>query len=192
MDRRELLALLSGAGLAGLACRPDSGRDDPSVALSRAGPPYQFRALNPHQAAAVSVVADCIIPATDTPGAVEAGVPEFVDVIVGEWYDPDERARFLAGLADLDARSAALGAPAFSDLTPEKQVALLTTLEAEALEARKVAPKDPAPFWIRIKSLTLYGYYTSAAGALQELGRPTIPGRFDSCAPLPVARPGAL
>jgi gluconate 2-dehydrogenase gamma chain len=189
VDRRELLALLAGAGLTGIACRGDRG--NPTVQAARPGQPYQFKALDPHQAATVSVVSDCIIPATDTPGATEAGVPEFIDVIVGEWYEPEERTQFLAGLADLDRRSAGQGGR-FIELNPEQQVALLAQVETEALAARTANPKAPTPFWIRLKSLTLYGFYTSAAGTLQELDRPMIPGRFDACGPLPAARPGAL
>jgi len=184
-----LLALLAGAGLAGLACRPDRG--NPTVEAARPGQPYQFKALDPHQAATVSVAGDCIIPSTDTPGATEAGVPEFIDVIVGEWYEPAERQQFLAGLADLDARSAP-GGGRFVELSPAQQLGVLTQLESEALAARKADPKAPASFWIRLKSLTLYGYYTSSVGTLQELDRPIIPGRFDGCEHLPAARPGAL
>jgi hypothetical protein len=192
MDRRDLLAILGGAGLAGLACRPDQAQRDPSLELSRQGPPYQFKALNPHQAATVAVLVDCILPATDTPGAAEAGVPEFIDVIVGEWYDAPERTQFLTGLADLDERSATFGAARFVDLRDDQRVALLTSVETEAFEARKATPAGPTPFWLRLKSLTLYGYYRSAVGSLQELDRPTIPGRFDGCGPLPASRPGAL
>ena len=189
MDRRDLLALLAGAGLTGLACRGDRG--NPTVQAARTGQPYQFKALDPHQAATVSAVGDCIIPTTDTPGATEAGVPEFIDVIVGEWYEPAERDQFLAGLADLDRRSAATGGR-FIELNAEQQLAVLTQVESEALAARAANPKAPTAFWLRLKSLTLYGYYTSAVGALQELDRPIIPGRFDGCEHLPAARPGAL
>ena len=192
MDRRELLALLGGAGLAGFACRPDKGPGDPSLQLAQGGSPYQFKALDAHQAATVAVLVDCIIPATETPGAAAAGVPEFIDVIVGEWYQPDERTQFLAGLTELDQRSAALGTGRFLDLDGGQQVALLETVEAEAFAARKADPKAPTPFWLRLKSLTVYGYYNSAVGSLQELDRPAIPGRFDGCEHLPAARPGGL
>ncbi len=192
MDRRELVSLLGAAGLAGLACRPDKGGGDPSLQRAQGGPPYQFKALDAQQAATVAALVDCIIPATETPGAAEAGVPEFIDVIVGEWYHPDERTQFLAGLAELDRRSAAVGSARFVELGGDKQVALLETVESEAFAAREADPKAPTPFWLRLKSLTVYGYYNSAVGSLQELDRPAIPGRFDGCGPLPAARPGGL
>lgn len=192
LDRRELMTLLGSAGLAGLACRPDRSGVDPSLQRAQAGPPYQFKTLDAHQAATVAVLVDCIIPATETPGAAAAGVPGFIDVIVGEWYHPDERAQFLAGLAELDTRSTAVGTARFIELGGEQQLALLETVEAEAFAARKADATAPTPFWLRLKSLTVYGYYNSASGSLQELDRPPIPGRFDGCEHLPAARPGAL
>lgn len=192
MDRRDLLALLGGAGLAAYACRPDAGQRDASVDRARRTTPYQYAALDPAQAAFVAAASECIIPTTETPGAVEAGVPEFVDVIVAEWYAPEEKATFLAGLAELDARSQAEAGAPLAQLDPARQSEFLTQVDAEAVAARKANPDAPTPFWIRLKSLTLYGYYHSAPGSLQELDRPAIPGRFDPCGPLPAARPGAL
>jgi hypothetical protein len=192
IDRRDLLLLLGGAGLAGLACRTDSGRTDPTVQRARGRGTHRFQALDPHQAATVAVLVDCIIPPTDTPGAAEAGVPEFIDVIVGEWYQPDERTQFLAGLAALDRRSDGASGNPFIDLDPGNRAAVLAAVESEAFAARKAAPAAPTPFWLRLKSLTVYGYYTSAVGSTLELDRPAIPGRFDGCEHLPAARPGAL
>lgn len=184
MDRRELLALLGASGLAALACRSDR--------LPRAGGATATKALNADQAAFVAAAAQCIIPTTDTPGAVEAGVPGFVDVIVGEWYDPAEQAAFFEGLAALDARSLREAGAPLAQLTPDQQAAFLTVVDAEALAERKAHPAGPTPFWVRLKGLTLYGYYQSEIGALEELGRPTIPGRYAGCEHLPEARPGAL
>lgn len=184
LDRRELLALLGASGLAALACRGDR--------LPRRTASAPAKALTADQAAVVAAAAQCIIPTTDTPGAVEAGVPEFVDVIVGEWYDPKERSEFLEGLAALDARSLRETGEPLARLTPERQAAFLTAVDAEAIAERKAHPDGPTPFWVRFKGLTLYGYYQSEVGTIEELGRPTIPGRFAGCEHLPEARPGAL
>jgi len=191
MDRRELLGLLGGTGLASLSPGQGPRLDGLIERLRRRISPYRFKALNPHQAATVTALADAIIPPTDTPGAAEAGVPAFIDVIVGEWYDETERTQFLDGLAELDRRSEAEGGP-FVELDEQAKVVLLSQVEAEAFARRAAEPDAPTPFWLRFKSLTIYGYYHSPAGSLQELDRPVIPGRFIGCEPLPPARPGAL
>ena len=97
-----------------------------------------------------------IIPETDTPGATSVRVPEFIDLILTEWANDEERALFLAGLKDIDTRAAALGAPTFVDLPSEKRVALLT-----ALDAARADKVGAGLAFGRLKGLTVYGYFTS-------------------------------
>ena len=54
--------------------------------------------FSPAQRAIVDAAAERIIPETDTPGARAAGVPAFIELMVGEWYSEEERASFLAGV----------------------------------------------------------------------------------------------
>jgi hypothetical protein len=115
-----------------------------------------FRTLNHNQQALVTTIAEMIIPETDTPGATSVKVPEFIDLILTDWAHDDERAAFLAGLADIDARAATSGTPRFVDMPVAGKVALLTTLDA----AR--ADKSGAGLaFARLKALTVYGYFTS-------------------------------
>jgi hypothetical protein len=115
-----------------------------------------FRTLNREQQALVTTIAEMIIPETDTPGATSVQVPEFIDLILTEWASDDERAAFLTGLADIDARAAASGTPRFVDMPVPRKVELLTTLDA----AR--ADKTGAGLaFARLKALTVYGYFTS-------------------------------
>src|SRR6266576_6352712 len=67
-----------------------------------------LKTLNPHQDATVTTMAELIIPQTETPGAKAVRVNEFIDLILTEWYDDEDRTKFLAGLANLDTQSHAL------------------------------------------------------------------------------------
>jgi hypothetical protein len=97
-----------------------------------------------------------IIPETDTPGATSVKVPEFIDLILTEWASDDERAVFLAGLSDIDTRASAMGSSRFIGLPAAKKVELLTALDTAPAE------KTGAAFaFRRLKSLTVYGYFTS-------------------------------
>ena len=179
MDRRELLALLGIAGPAIAGLTPEQ-----LFAVSRrqqAGGRSVPGILDAHQRALVDQVSEMIMPATDTPGARAAGVTDFVDLIVTEYYHDDERAAFVRGLADLDSRAQADFAKGFLDLAEPQQAAILTGMDAEA---RAMPPGAPAQFFPRIKSLTLYGYYTSEIGSREELHEVFMPGRFDGSAPL--------
>src|SRR5438477_3692693 len=128
------------------------------------------RTLNASQTELVAVIAEHIIPETDTPGARAAGVHRFVDTLLADHYPAAERDRFLDGLAEVDARTRTRHGKAFVDCTPDQQVALLTELDDAAYPVASDAPRSPeAWFFHRTKELTLVGYYTSQLGATQEL-----------------------
>ena len=142
----------------------------------RVRPGDPLRALDAQQSELVATIADLIIPTTDTPGARAAGVHQFIDLTLAEWLDAADRDRFLAGLADVDARAqSAYGAP-FIQCSAPQQTALLRALDND--------------FFQMMKRLTLVGYYTSEIGANQELHYQIIPGRYDPCYPLEAAQRG--
>ena len=213
VDRREALrraALLLGGALAAptiAGVLGGCGGDDVGQAQA-AG------ALTAAQLAMTAAIAEHIIPATDTPGAREAGVHGFIDRMLAEYYDAADRARFVAGLEDIDARARrAYGRP-FMQCPAERQRALLAELDREAFARPAPAATRPAtgtaasgeterggtgtpvvaqqatasqhglPFMRTMKELTVVGYYTSQAGATRELRHAPVPGRFDGCVPL--------
>jgi hypothetical protein len=190
MDRREALRLLA----MGAALQLAPGNLFAALREARAllGTQATLRTLDPHQYATVTAITELILPRTDTPGATDVGVSEFIDLIVTEWYKPDERTRFLNGLADVDSRTQALFGKKFVESSPGQQAEILTALgeqmteEAEALrdQARQYRGSSPRPnqnFYYMLRGLTLTGYYTSEAGATRELDFQIIPGHYDGC-----------
>jgi glucoside 3-dehydrogenase (cytochrome c) hitch-hiker subunit len=154
-----------------------------------------LKALSPHQDATVTAMADLIIPATETPGAKAVRVNEFIDRIVAEWYSDEDRARFLAGLADVDARTQKLFQKDFAVAMPAQQSEILRALGdemAEATAALAAAPRGyrgatPEPannFYLMFRQLTLTGYFTSEPGFTLQLREEIVPGRYDGCVPL--------
>lgn len=88
-----------------------------------------FSRLGAGEAADLEAVAARIIPADDgTPGAREAGVIRFIDRALGDFFAP-RAASLRSGLAELNARAAAAGAPRFSALPPAEQDRLLGEVE---------------------------------------------------------------
>jgi len=156
MRRREVVSFL-GAALA-LPFLPRNAETAIKLgeSLHRRLGDVPFRTLNREQQALVTTIAEMIIPETDTPGATSVKVPEFIDLILTEWASDDERAIFLAGLADIDAHSAALGTPRFVDMPPAGRLELFTTLDVKRTDKAGAGHAV-----VRLKALTVYGYFTS-------------------------------
>jgi hypothetical protein len=156
-------------------------------------PGYTLRTLTPHWNDTVVAMIDQIIPATDTPGAKGARVNEFIDLILTEWATPEERARFLDGLAGIDRQSQSLFGKNFAEASSEQQVTQLRAIDDAVMGNRSVRPRHgntvPKPdsqldgdFWQVFKRITLHGYYTSEIGFTQELKLQIIPGAQHGCA----------
>jgi hypothetical protein len=160
MERRQVVRFL-GAALA-LPFLPRNAEaaiqlgESLHLRLETAEGDVPFRTLDAAQRALVTDIAEMIIPETDTVGARGVKVPEFIDLILTEWASDEERAVFLAGLADIDTRSAALGAARFVDLPGAKKTELMTVLDA-ARDDKTGAGRA----FSRLKRLTVYGYFTS-------------------------------
>src|ERR1700732_2168457 len=135
MQRRELFRLL-GAG----AALPVF--DSTLLAAFQDAHPkstYTLRTLNPHQNATVITMTDLIIPQTDTPGAKAVRVNEFIDLILTEWYDDQERSLFLTGLEEVNARSRNLFGKDMGDCAVNQQAEIVAALDEELSAARAAA-----------------------------------------------------
>lgn len=203
MNRRDALRMLTaGAVLPALTPELFAFYQQAHPAAS-----YSLRALNPHQNDTVVAMIDQIIPATDTPGAKGARVNEFIDVILTEWANDEERRNFLNGLADVDKRSNELFGKDFASASSSQQVTLLGSMDDAAAvlraERQRHAPNTvPEPdaqlkgdFFSVFKNMTLHGYYTSEVAITKELNPENrgvyeliMPGAFHGCTPLPAGR----
>ena len=141
--------------------------------------------LTPRQAALVAELAETLLPATDTPGATQAGVTGFVDLMLAEQVEAPTREAFLAGLEALDAEATRRHGKPLLECTPAQRYALLDELDARAHAARE-AGQPARDFYPRLKGWTLAGVYASRAAHDAGMVPPLIPGRFDGCVPLPV------
>ena len=89
-------------------------------------------ALNADHKELLASIGDYIIPRTDTPGARDAGVQDFIDVMMTDYYPSEERDRFLAGLTRLQARSEQAFGAGFLETTPEQQLQLVEAYNRQA------------------------------------------------------------
>ena len=134
--------------------------------------------LNPHQDETVAVISELIIPQTATPGARAAKVNQFIDLFLSHG-EAEFQKEFVEGLAWIDRRSEELFQNVFIKATPQQQSELLTRMSADDSTEDSVG----TIFFQRIKGLTVFGYYTSKEGLVEELGYQgaAYPGVYEGC-----------
>ena len=188
MLRRDALRLLaSTAAIPVLRGLPQSqllvlGRD--VHAAARDAGSSVIGTLNAHEHATVAIAVERIIPATDTPGAADARVADFIDRMLAQWYPTEDRDRFVGGLAELDMRARREHGRAFLECPPLVQTRLLTALDDEVAVLRTAQTRAQADqhWFAMLKYLTIWGYCTSEVVQTGVLRLHPMPGRFDGCA----------
>jgi Gluconate 2-dehydrogenase subunit 3 len=148
---------------------------------------YQSKFFNAHQYATLAMVCDAIIPPDGhSGGAVQAGAPEFIDLLTSEnkeyqktlgrgldWLDAYCNQRFNKTFVDCDAAD-------------RKQVLDLIAYRKSAVEDSSLAPG--VEFFAFARRLTTDAFYTSEIGIkdLQYIGHTFLPD-FPGCPPVPEA-----
>ncbi|WP_018619585.1 gluconate 2-dehydrogenase subunit 3 family protein [Spirosoma luteum] len=146
--------------------------------------------LTNEQRSLLSEVAEHIIPKTDTPGAIEAGVPAFVEMMLRDCYKEAEQQSFMEGVAQLQQQN-------FLSKGEAEKVEMLKKLEADTKEQMKAyqvkqtkmgdnedkevikSQLKGLPFWRLMKELTLLGYFTSEQGLNANFEYVPVPGKFE-------------
>ena len=127
-------------------------------------------------------VAETIIPVTDTPGAKDAKVGEFMTRIVRDCYTQDDQKIFVDGVKKLNEASKQKNGKYFMDASPQERHDLLVELDKEQKEyTRNAKEKDPKHYFRMMKELVLWGYFTSEPGATKALRYVAVPGKYEGC-----------
>lgn len=189
MNRREVLksvALMLGGTFSGPTLMALDLREN-GVLLPGTKSDFQ---LSENQKLMVAEVAEMIIPETSTAGAIQAGVPPFIVMMLKDCYRQPEHLSFMVGLQDLEKRN-------FLSLNPTQRTTLLKSVELETIQLMKEYTAQQTkmgdneggksmreiakglPFWRLMKELTLLGYFTSEAGIKASFDYVPIPGKLE-------------
>jgi hypothetical protein len=159
-DRRSVLKIF---GAIGATCAYPFAGDE---LFGQTAPAHEHNAavaharfLNDADFQALSRIADLIIPDTETPGAIKAGVPEYIDMVISR--DAEQQSLVADGLRWLDKQK-------FSELDERHQLAILEPL-CEAADSGTGQGRN-VQFFALMKRLTADGYYTSKIGLIEDLG----------------------
>lgn len=172
LSASTLTAIMSG-------CQPDGTAAD-----------WTPQALSQSQADLLTDLCETILPRTDTPGAIDLGVPKYIDDMVANYMKQKNKTRFIEGLDQVNKDAQTQHGKAYLELSETEKMDMLTAYDKEAYAYNqdiKGKPKDPdavPPFFGKLKSLTFSGYFLTETGASQVLKYEWIPGGYDGCLPL--------
>ncbi len=178
IDRRTALAgvaAMFGAALYAPIARAAGNAAAAGVPVISDGPP-SVAVFTPAQRALVAALSERVLPTTDTPGAIAAGVPAYIEKLLADWALPADRVPILAGLDAIEKRSMADHRVSAARATPAQQDALLTL----AMN-RQLGTADD--FFEAFRQLVVTGYYTSEIGMTQEREYLPVPGEYDGAFP---------
>ena len=129
-----------------------------AIAAGCGTPTGRWRVLSEEDARTLAPACDCIIPADQDPGAVQAGVVTFID----RQLATREKKRldfWRAGLRDLEATARRRHGRAFAELSFEAQTELIAALEQGQVERADWVDVDPAAFFRTLRDHAMMGFY---------------------------------
>jgi hypothetical protein len=150
-----LLPLLSEEGLAAF------------VQIQASKAPPTPKVLSAPQYATLEALVEAIIPADErSPGAKEARVADYIDLLLSEAADDAVRQAWLDGLTALNTEANGRFGVSFVRLDAAQVDTLLTDLSRNEAAPQKT-PLEA--FFTTTKQATINGYYTSEIGIHREL-----------------------
>jgi hypothetical protein len=146
---------------------------------------YAPKFFTPHQYETLLSLCDTIIPKDDrSGGAIEAGAPEFIDLITSE--NVEYQTQFGGGLMWLDNHCVDEFGKVYMECTPEQRKTTLDLIAFRKNGKAKPELKQGIAFFAALRNMTCDGFYTSKIGIadLQYIGNMSVQ-EFPGCPPVP-------
>lgn len=122
-------------------------------------------------------IADTIIPAGNSIGALSVGVDKFLQKLIDDCYEKDVQDNVKAQLKVLETSAKTIHGKSFADCSQVQRQELLLKLPASANKAEK-------DFFTLVKSSTIRGFNTSQAVMEKYLNYKVAPGHYFGCVAL--------
>jgi hypothetical protein len=191
ISRRDILKSLTVTAVAGSVLRviplkaAEYAHHMVRMEKDAQGGAYTPKFFSPHAYKTLQSLCQTIIPADENAkGAIDAGAPEFIDLLTSE--NPDYQVSLGGGLMWLDNTCIDRYEKVYLDCTPEQQKQIL-----DLVAYRKNAKTDPSlgqgiEFFSFLRKMTADGFFTSEIGInyLGYIGN-TYLSEFPGCPPVP-------
>ena len=190
VDRREALkrtALLLGGTISAPTMLGLLNGCTPTEQLS-----WTPQFFTQEQARLVSSISETIIPGGEVAGAVDVGIPAFIEEIVSKIYSEAQQKSFMDGLANFTTKAKEETGKDFLDLELADKEEFVGKMQLEAFKtytaeddemAESYSDTRKVTFMGSMRELTLVGYCQSEVGATQVLKYEKIPGEYLGCIP---------
>ena len=129
--------------------------------------------LTEKQRILISVLADQIIPPTETPGATDAGVPAFIEVLLKDVFQLQDARKLLDELGCFNENCKTVSSHEFIECTSEQKINWLEAVVIDSHEDHKI--------FMLMKDLVIGAYFTSEIGMTPNLNYTPIPEKFEGC-----------
>jgi gluconate 2-dehydrogenase gamma chain len=153
-------------------------------AASAAGK-YTPKYFSAHQYETVSALCDAIIPKDEkSGGAVEAGAPEFIDLLTSE--NPEYQLKLGGGLFWLDSFCTDRYEKTYLECTPQQRKEVLDLIAFRKNAKQDATLSQGVAFFAFLRNMTCDAFYTSKIGIedLQYIGNTSL-REFPGCPPVP-------
>jgi gluconate 2-dehydrogenase gamma chain len=160
------------------------------IAAEKAAAPakaYAPKFFTAHDYKTLQALCQSIIPAdSDSGGAIEAGAPEFIDLLTSE--NKDYQVTLGGGLMWLDGACSDRYGKVYLDCSPEQQKEILDKIAYRKNALADQSLNQGVAFFSFLRNITADGFFTSKIG-VQYLGYVgnTFLKEFPGCPPLPEA-----
>ena len=153
----------------------------PACDLSKPSAEGLHTFLSPEQEKLLAEITETFIPASDTPGAKDLGVPEYIQRMVTDCYDHETQQDFQKGLKGVDKVAKNSYGKNFVALGEKERTEVLEKLESSSVEAEK-------KFFGFVKGLSIAGFMTSEYVMTNHTDYKMIPGHYYGCIPVPTKK----
>ena len=146
---------------------------------------YTPKFFDPHGYKTLQSLCETILPAdADSGGAIEAGAPEFIDLLTSE--NTEYQSQLGDGLKWLDSACTGRHGKAYLDCTPQQQKEILDLIAYRKNAAQDKSLNFAVEFFSFLRNFTADGFFTSKIG-IKYLGYKgnTYLTEFPGCPPVP-------
>ena len=123
--------------------------------------------------ALISRISDLVIPRTETPGALDANVPGYLDALMSDWASAETQNSHRKALQLISQRLDSLSG-SFMTTSEAGATAALSELDSDAFDG-----DSELGGYRFLKGYITQSYFATEAGATEELKWVALPGRWD-------------